>query len=477
MKLRTGLTAVLLTLAASAAASPLSAAKARACHLPGSEESLRCQTVEVPSDYRKPNGARIGIHVTLAPAFRETASKDPLFVLAGGPGQAGSDVITVLKSAFRRARATRDIVLIDQRGTGRSGKLDCESRPEHETMGEDELLKEFGLCVARLNKPWADYSTANSARDIESVRKALGYGKVNVFGASYGTRLAQAYARMYPDSVRSLVLDGVAPPEQVIPAGGKDGQAALDLLFQQCADNAPCAKAFPKLREEFAALVQRVQGDKLVLDINNPRTAAPDQVKMTSSRFLRTVHSILYSPVDSRRLPFLLHSAYEGRWQPFVARSNVGSDFSTEGEISLVMHFAVTCAEEYPRLTPELISEDARNSFMQQSLIERGREMCSMLKVPPAASVAPTPIEAPVLMLSGGLDPVTPPRRAEAAGKHMRRAQHLVVGNAGHGISTLGCAPRLLREFLDKPEAQVQAACLKEIPTPTFQLGAAGPQP
>jgi pimeloyl-ACP methyl ester carboxylesterase len=344
-------------------------------------------------------------------------------------------------------------------------------------MSEDELHKEAAACVAKLNKPWADYSTANAARDIEAVRKALGYAKINVFGASYGTRLGQAYGRMYPDSVRTLVLDGVADPDQVIPAGGKDGQAALDLLFQQCADNAPCAKAFPKLREEFAALTQRVAGDKLMLDIINPRTAQPDKVHMTSSRFLRTVHSILYSPVDSRRLPFLLHSAYLGRWEPFVARSNVAQDFAAEGDISFVMHLAVTCAEDYPRLTPELASEDAKDSFMQQSMIERGRMFCKLLNVPAAPVVEPSKLAMPILMLSGGLDPVTPPRRAEAAGKHMSRAQHLVVRNAGHGIASLGCAPRLLREFLDKPESPVQAACLKEIPTPTFQLGAAGPQP
>lgn len=476
MKLRTGLAATLLTILASAAP-PAAAEKAKACHLPGMEESLRCQVVEVPSDYAKPQGAKIGIHVTLAPAFRENAAKDPLFVLAGGPGQAGSDVISVLNSAFRRARATRDIVLIDQRGTGRSGKLDCESRPEQETMSEEQLYQEVAACIAKLNKPWADYSTANAARDIEAVRKALGYGKINVFGASYGTRLAQAYGRMYPDSVRTLVLDGVAAPEQVIPAGGKDGQAALDLLFQQCAENAPCAKAYPNLRAEFTALVQRLAGDKLVLDIINPRTAQPGKVHMTTSRFLRTVHSVLYSPVDSRRLPFLLHSAFQGRWEPFIARSNVAQDFAAEGDISFVMNLAVTCAEDYPRLTPELASEDAKGSFLTQSMVERGRSFCKLVNVPAAPAVEPTRLAMPVLMMSGALDPVTPPRRAESAGKHMARAQHLVVRNAGHGIAMLGCTPRLLREFLDKPEVPVQAACLKEIPTPTFQLGAAGPQP
>jgi pimeloyl-ACP methyl ester carboxylesterase len=471
------LLALLVATGAAAAGGPeMARAKpeARSCHLPGAEGSLRCVAIPVPLDYAKPDTKNLKIHVTVAPAFREGARADPLFVLAGGPGQAGSEVIVLLPAALKRVRATRDIVFIDQRGTGLSGKLDCEDKPEHETMSDAELEAEVKRCIGASRAPFAAYTTANAARDIEEVRRALGYGKVNVWGGSYGTRLGQAYARAYPASVRAMILDGVAAPDQVIPAGGRDGQAALDKLFEQCARDAGCNKAYPNLRAEFDSLAARAEAG-LKLSIADPRTAQPVTFTMTGQRFTGTVHSILYSPADARRLPFLIHSAWQGRWEPFIARHNVGGDFAGEGGTAYLLHLAVVCAEDVPRMTPALMKEDA--ALLTRALAERMPAMCKTMNVPAVPYAAPARIEAPVLLLSGALDPVTPPRRAESAARHMAHARHLVVANAGHGVSQLGCAPRLLREFLDAPGATLDAKCLAEIPAPTFQLGSAGPQP
>ncbi|MDB5745434.1 MAG: hypothetical protein JWP72_282 [Massilia sp.] len=468
------LLALLFVSASAASAAPAPDISSRNCHLPGAEEALRCLSVPVPLDYARPANGTIKLHVTIAPAFREGARADPLFVLAGGPGQAGSDVIVLLSAAFKRVRATRDIVFIDQRGTGLSGKLDCESRPEHESMSDAELETEVRKCITNSRAPFAAYTTANAARDLEGVRRALGYGKVNVWGGSYGTRLGQAYARAFPGSVRSLILDGVAAPDQVIPAGGRDGQAALDKLFAQCANDAACNKAYPNLRAEFDSLAARAETG-IKLSITNPRTAQPTTFTMTGQRFTGTVHSILYSPADARRLPFLIHSAYQGRWEPFIARQNISGDLTTESASAFLLHLAVVCAEDVPRMTPGLMKDDA--ALLTRALAERMPAMCKTMNVPAVPYAAPAQIAAPALLLSGALDPVTPPRRAESAARHMRTARHLVVANAGHGISQLGCAPRLLREFLDRPGAQLDAKCLAEIPAPTFQLGSAGPQP
>jgi pimeloyl-ACP methyl ester carboxylesterase len=404
-----------------------------------------------------------------------------LFILAGGPGQAGSDVLALLGSTLRRVRATRDIVIIDQRGTGLSGKLDCDNPPGYETMSDAEADSALRACIASLRrqpgKPFGAFTTDHAARDIEQVRLALGYRRINLFGASYGTRLGQAYARAFPANVRALVLDGVAAPDQVIPAGGRDSQAALEALFRQCALDAACNRAFPALRQEFAGLLAKLAGAPLKLRVADPRTAQPVDVSMSSARFLSTVHGILYSPADSRRLPFLIHGAHQGRWEPFIARRNVANDFSADGATSVVLHLAVVCAEDYPRLTPQLRAAEARSAVLTAPGLARMGGMCAQMNVPAVPYLAPSRIAAPVLMLSGEFDPVTPPRRAEEAGLHMARAQHLVVDNAGHGIAQLGCSPRLLREFLDQPERKLDAACLKEIPAPTFQVGSAGPQP
>jgi pimeloyl-ACP methyl ester carboxylesterase len=446
------------------------------CHLPGTEESLRCIRLAVPLDHHAAS-ATLNLHVVVAPALRESARRDPLFVLAGGPGEAGSDLVPLLNSTFRKVRATRDIVLIDQRGTGLSGKLDCKPGKNAELATEDELLADTRACIKGLNKRYELYTTEQAARDIEAVRGALGYGRINLWGGSYGSRLAQAYARLFPGSVRAMVLDGVAAPDQVVPAGAHDAQAALDALFKQCANDTVCAAAFPNLRAEFEAIAARLAKAPETLSLPDPRTAETSRIEMTSMRFLGTVHNILYSQADSRRLPFLIHSAYQDRWQPFIARSNVARDFASDSGPAMPLHLAVVCAEDFPRLTPQLLEEDTKGSFLAAPQIMRIGKMCEAMGVPAVPYQAPSTIEAPVLLLSGALDPVTPPRRAEAARKYMKNAQHLIVKNGGHIVSPLGCAPRLLREFLDQPAAPVKANCLGEIPAPTFQLNSAGPQP
>lgn len=465
--------ALLATLPA-AAATPATPAQTRSCHLPGVEEALRCLTLPVPLEPGKP--AILNLHVTIAPALRQGARPDPLFVLAGGPGEAGSDVLPLLYTAFKRVRATRDIVFIDQRGTGLSGKLDCPSDSDEDAQLSDlEADAALRRCIAASKAPFAAYTTAAAARDIDAVRRALGFERINLWGGSYGTRLAQVYARAFPAGVRTLTLDAVAAPDQVIPAGGRDAQAALDQLFAQCAKDAACARAYPNLRGEFDALVGKLDAGPLTLNLPDPRTARQVDVTMTRARLLDTVRNMLYSPADARRLPFLVHSAGEGRWQPFVARRNLAADLAAAGSPATLLHLAVVCAEDMPRFTPALAAADA--SPLTRTLADRLKGLCRAMNVPAVPYVAPTRIAAPVLLLSGALDPVTPPRRAEDAARFMAKAQLLTAPNVGHGVSQLGCAPRLLRTFLDRPDAKVDGACLNDIPAPTFQLGSAGPQP
>jgi len=138
---------------------------------------------------------------------------------------------------------------------------------------------------------------------------------------------------------------------------------------------------------------------------------------------------------------------------------------------------AVTCAEDIPRLTPADVADEESHSFLHGMEVKLVPTWCRSVNVPAIPYHRPTPISAPVLLLSGALDPVTPPYRADSAAKQMARAQHFIVANAAHGVSQLGCAPRLLREFVDRPEQALAAECLKDIPRGSFQLDAAGPHP
>jgi len=446
------------------------------CHLPGYDQALRCAEIQVPLDYHHPEGAKLTLHVTLAAALREGARPDPVFVLAGGPGQAGTDILGLLDSGMRKLRTTRDIIFIDQRGTGLSGKLDCDDTRELDDVDEAGQQQLITQCMQSLNKPYALYNTENSARDLEQVRIALGYGAVNFWGGSYGTRLAQAYARLYPGSTRALILDGVAAPDQIIFVWGKDAQASLDATFKQCAADSGCHAAYPNLAQQFNGLLARVNNGDVKLDFYHPRTANRIQMQLRPERFLQAVRTVLYSADAANRLPFLIDSADKGNWNPFVAQMYSVSDFSLEGP-AIGLMLSVTCAEDIPRITPAIMADEEHNSFLAGREVKFLTRVCQGLNIPAIPYQEAGTISTPVLLLSGALDPVTPPGRAEAAAKRMTHAQHFVVENGGHIVSQFGCAPRLMREFLDAPNTPLAATCLKDIPRNGFQLGAAGPHP
>lgn len=323
------------------------------CHLPRYEGPLRCVTVNVPLNYSAA-GEILPLHVTVAPAFRENARPDPLFVLAGGPGQPGSDLLYLLDSAFRRVRATRDIVFVDQRGTGRSGKLACENLQELESLAQDQQEQALIKCLRELNKPFRHYTTANAARDLDAVREALGYAQINVWGGSYGTRLGQAYGRAYPSKTRSLILDAVASPQQILGVWGADAQASLDALFKRCEQDAGCNQAFPDFRGRFASLLKTVESGRASLRLLHPRTAQSLSQELPRAVFVETVRTALYSADMSAQLPFLIEQAEKGSWRPFMAQSYTLSDWSFE-TMAYGLTLAVVCAEDISRLTPELV--------------------------------------------------------------------------------------------------------------------------
>ena len=473
-----------LTLAVSATmTAPLSAAEpalpvgkqGQSCHLPNYEEPLRCITVNVPVDYAAADGDTISLHVTVAPAFRELAKPDPLFVLAGGPGQAGSDIVYLLERAFKRVRATRDIVFIDQRGTGKSGKLGCDLS-QFELLNEAEQDAAFVTCLKQIDAPLQHYHTANAARDLDAVRTALGYAQVNVWGGSYGTRLGQAYARAFPQSMRSLILDSVASPQQILAVWGADAQKSLQAVFDNC-DAAPsCKAAFPTLAADFKLLADNVAAGNVQLSFRHPRTTESLAFTLPYNGFAETVRMMLYSADMSARIPFLVTEASKGNWKPFIAQMYAQSDWSAD-TMAVGLTLAVACAEDMPRLTPDMTASEVGNSFLKGLQVKQWPQWCQHIKVPVIPYVEPTPLDTPALLLSGALDPVTPPHRAEQAMQSMSKAQHIVAKTVGHGLSHLGCSPRLLREFLDAPEQAVDGSCVSEIPLPPFVINVAGPTP
>lgn len=473
------LAGLLVTGALSGLSLPVSAAQAapvatRSCHLPGHEMPLRCFTLDVPKDYAQSTKGKLNLHVAVAPAFREGSKPDPLFVLAGGPGQSGSSLAWTLESAFLRARATRDIVLIDQRGTGKSGKLSCPDLERSEEMDPDRSEQLLATCLRSLKVDLNDYSTDAAVDDLEQVRLALNVAKINLWGGSYGSRLAQAYARKYPQNVRSMVIDGVVSPAQNVALMGSETGRAMKLLRQQCDQDPQCRTAFPQFGAQLDALVARAVRGNETIQFIHPVTGKKLQVPFRLEGFGEQVRSMLYLPATAVRVPWLVMQAHEGNWQPFAAVAFSGS---VGDGMAIGLQLAVLCSEDMPYMTAAQIQIDQGLSFLGDSWSKRLQRFCGMISVKPHARAQDSVIQTPTLLLSGLRDPVTPPERALEALRTLPHGQHLQAAAIGHIVTPHGCGPKLLRQFLDAPEQKLDGHCLQDLAPPSFVVSAAGAQP
>lgn len=477
--------ALALLLAGPAAARPPSKALPLGpCQLGGDSSPVRvaarCGTLEVPEDRSRPGGRTIAVHVAVVDAESTSARPDPLFLLAGGPGQAASSAFPLALAAFKRVGRSRDLVLVDQRGTGLSGRLGCPALEDPRALdrSEAEELAAVERCAARLSAR-ADlraYGTEAFARDLDAVRAALGYEKVNLFGASYGTRAALVYARTFPDRVRALVLDGVAPMEMAIgETFGEDAQRALEKDLARCAADPACAARYPALPADLRALVAELDRKPARVRLRDPLTAEPVAFELKGGATRSIVFLLLYAPETTSLLPALLREARAGDLAPLAAQGLIGGA-DAAGQIALGLQLSVLCAEDVPFYGPA----PAGGAFLGNLVRDAFQKRCARWPhaAPDPAFHRPLRSGVPALLLSGEDDPVTPPRWAEEAARDLPRSRHLVVPGAGHGTFVRGCMPRLIARFLEAGSAEgLDASCLERWSPAPFFLDLAGPGP
>lgn len=461
---------VLLLTPAAQAATPT-----QACRLEGLANEVQCGMLKRPLDPARPDGVQIEVHYLVVPAMARNKQPDPVLMLAGGPGQSAIDVAALVLPRLSRLNNRRDIVFIDQRGTGRSAPLVCadESKlPIKEALDSNAQALRLDQCREALSKlPYGDlrfFTTTIAMQDMDAVREQLGAPQWNLVGASYGTRAALEYLRQFPSKVRRTVIDGVAPPDMVLPASfSMDGQAALDALFTACEkDTATCAKQYPQLRREWAALLQSLPRP---ISVNNPLTGLPEHFTLTRDILLRSVRSPLYAPALAAALPTAIHAAAEGRFDGLLGLSGA----LTSGKASKLaggMHFSVVCAEDVPRLAASTDKPGADFGSSDADLYLRTCKSWPRGTVPAAFYTLPA-AQTPVLVLSGGADPATPPRHGERVAQALGpKAQHIVVPEAGHGVMGVGCMRELVFRFIDaKTDAAAlpqDASCALKIPRP-----------
>lgn len=483
---------VLVPATAASAAAP---GTLTACRLRGLPQAARCGLLRRPLDPARPQGVLIDIHYAVVPALARRKADDAVFFFAGGPGQSAIDLAGPLAARYQRLGQRRDLVFVDQRGTGRSAPLKCLDddertglQPLAERADEGQRLPRLRACRQALQAlPHGDlrfYTTEIAMADVEAVRQALGVPRINAIGGSYGTRAVLSYQRQFPQAVRRAVLDGVAPPDMRLPdSGGRDNQAVLDALLAACTAEPACTRRHPQLRAQWATLLASLPRSVV---LPHPVSGRLETITLGRDTLLGLVRGPLYQPALAAALPEALAEAAAGRWAPLAALASQPGGPGGLGGLATGMHFSVVCAEDLGPNAPAAattgpaqaaaasgVARGAPGPGFGDSFAQLYQQACADW---PRGTVSPAfytlpPAPAPTWLLSGGLDPVTPPRHAARVAQALgAQARHIVVPNAGHGVAALGCLREAVMRFI------TTAADAEALATPA-DCGAGVPRP
>ncbi|OHE83897.1 MAG: cysteine protease [Lysobacterales bacterium RIFOXYA1_FULL_69_10] len=433
-----------------------------------------CATHTVPEDPAAPNGRTIDLNIAWLPATGSGGgTDDPVFFIAGGPGQAATEHAATVNVALREVRKQRDILMVDQRGTGGSNPLDCvgaDGSPlqmeDAESAGVEELQAFARACLAGLEgrADPALYTTTEAVADLDTVRQALGVEQVNLVGGSYGTRVAQQYAAAHPQHARALVLDGVAPNDLVV--GGEFAHTfedAIRLQAEYCGTLPACKARFPvDTRTRLSQVMEALEAAPVEVDYRDPSTGQSRTATITPDHVAGLAFAFSYAPQTSALLPLVLDEAAQGRYAPLMSLSELMTR-SMGDQMTRGMQWSVLCAEDADRQAADAATdgtllgpEVAQLFFAACSVWPRGDRGDDF--------TAPLRSDVPALLLSGALDPVTPPRYGDAVLEGLSNGRHLVVDGQGHGTLTLGCMPKLVGQFIESTDAAaLDTACLDRL--------------
>ena len=459
------------------------------CDLPGVNEKVRCGTYEVFEDRTARKGRKITLKIVVFPATGPTREPDPFLYIPGGPGSSATEDAPGAARQFAAIRARRDLVFIDQRGTGGSHPLDCDlfnPADPQSYFGYFFPLEDVRKCRAQLETK-ADlklYTTPVAMDDFNEVRAALGYERWNLFGASYGTRAALVYLKRHPASVRTVTLQGVAPTNQFMPGDfPQANERALQGVIAECAADEACNKAFPNLGEETKAVLNQLLKRPIEVAIPGSTSGSNDpgastnsfKVKLSRDLAAEAIRYMLYNPVATGRVPLVIHQAAQGNFVP-IAQAALNYRRGLVATGSNGMYLSVTCAEDLPFIKPGEGERLAANTFLGDYRLRQQREACALWPraMLPGDYSKPTKADAPVLILTGEWDPVTPPSNGDAVARHLPNSLHLVVPHGAHGLGGLRgseCVWQLHSQFVERGTAKdLDTECVKNVKRRGFSL-------
>jgi pimeloyl-ACP methyl ester carboxylesterase len=443
----------------------------------------RCGTLRVPLDREHPKEGSVDLKVAVVPALNRRSTAAPLFLLAGGPGQSAMQVYVSLNSAFSRINRNHAIVLLDQRGTGHSSLQSC-AYPEDWQEPADPipaLRKATVECLAKLGPHVRFYTTSIAVRDLDDMRIALGYDQIDLYGGSYGTRVAELYMRRYPAHVQAVILDGVTYPQQAIGAETpQDAERSLNLIVARCLQSPDCAATYPQLQDDLTNLLREYGPKKTPVTIDDPNSGLPLDIEFNRRILDAALRMLSYSSMQASLLPTLIHGAAHGKLRPLAAQS-VMNMRQISDQLANGMQYSVICSEDEPFFAAANIDRAAMaKTYQGTDMVDALHEICGLWPRGPvdADLHAPLRSEVPTLLLSGEADPVTPPVDAERAAVGLTRHRHLILKGEGHGQLATGCMPTLTADFLDNlaPD-KLDATCLDRHTPEPFFLSMTGPAP
>jgi pimeloyl-ACP methyl ester carboxylesterase len=449
--------------------------KLKPCRLSGIDEELFCGKLTVFENRDTRTGRTIDLNVVVLPAFDQKTKAEPLFDLAGGPGASSADRAGFYAGPGKDYRRRHDVVCVDQRGTGKSNRL---AIPREKTasyylseMFPVEYVKELRH-VLEQHADLTKYTTSIAMDDLDDVRAWLGYDRINLFGASYGTQAALVYMRRHPEHLRSAILLGVAPTDLKMPLRhAESGARAMDLLLGECDRDVACHAAFPQIRDDWKNALAQLEKQPARVEYSPPDKSASTTVEIQRGVFGEKIRTWMYGRDKAARIPLIVHHAAGGDFAPFLQQAIQPSipDFVADG-----MYLSVTCAEDVPFINQEEAAKlNADNPFGNYRVFQQTRA-CGMWPRGeiPTDFLEPVHSDAPVLIFSGNMDPVTPPKYGEEVARHLPNSRHVVIPEAGHGVDGLsdpGCMDRIAIEFLDKGDAKnLDVSCVERMAPPLF---------
>ena len=449
---------------------------------PDTKEKVLCATFEVFENRAARRGRKIPINIVVFPATGQDKAPDPLFYIPGGPGSSATEDAPYVAAGFAKIRERRDLVFVDQRGTGGSNPLNCtffDDKDPQSYLGHWNPPDQVRKCRAELETK-ADlklYTTSIAVDDLDAVRAGLGYDKINIIGGSYGTRATQEYVRRHGDHVRAIILQGVSLTSQFMPRDfPQDTERALNGVLGECAADVECHKAFPDIQADKKKVLERLLSGPVEADVKFPEGSdKTTRVRLSRDLAAEAVRYMLYQTSGGSRLPLFLHAAAEGNFTPLaqaalfyrqnIVRSGAGG-----------LYLSITCAEDLPWIKSGVGERNGENTFLGDYRLRQQREDCSLWPRGKVRAGYPLPLisQVPALILTGQWDPVTPPRYGDRAAEFLSNSLHIVVPSGGHGFNGLegfDCIDELIADFIASGTVKgLNTSCVKSIHRNGFLL-------